>query len=297
MNLPAPRLTVHAALFTVAVLFSANYVISKLGMREFHPLTFAWLRVAASALVLWVVARREPAVTPEDRKRIVGYAVLGVVINQCMFLAGLSLTSVPVAAVLIVTIPVFALAAAIALGKERPTVQKIGGIALAAFGALLVVGGEGLVGSARSVAGAVMIVINCLSYALYLVLSKPMMARVSPKQVVARMFAFGAGLMLPIAAVPLWREQWSDIPPRAWLALALVVAGPTVAAYLLSAWALRHAESSLVAAYTYLQPVLASLMGALFLGDEIHGIVLVAAVLIFAGVALAGRAPDAPVVE
>ncbi|HEX7152907.1 MAG TPA: DMT family transporter [Thermoanaerobaculia bacterium] len=288
---------VHLALLTVAVLFSANYVISKLGMREFHPLTFAWLRVAASALVLFAIARGEAPIPREDRKVILGFAMLGVVINQCLFLAGLSLTTVPVAAVLIVTIPVFALAAAILLGKERATVQKIGGIALAAIGALLAVGGEGIVGNARSLLGAAMIVLNCLSYALYLVLSKPLMARASPKQVVATMFAMGSVLMLPIAAVPLWRENWSAIPPKAWLALALVIAGPTVAAYLLSAWALRHAESSLVATYTYLQPVMASVLGALFLGEEIHAIVLVAAVLIFGGVWLAGKAPDAPVVE
>jgi drug/metabolite transporter (DMT)-like permease len=65
--------------------------------------------------------------------------------------------------------------------------------------------------------------------------------------------------------------------------------GPTVAAYLLKAWALRYADSSLVAAYTYVQPVLATLLGAMFLGETMHPIVLVAAAMIFAGVWLAGR--------
>ena len=73
-------------------------------------------------------------------------------------------------------------------------------------------------------------------------------------------------------------------------ALALVIAGPTVAAYLLNAWALRYAESSVVAAYTYLQPVLATMLGAMFLGEEIRPLVIVAGVMIVAGVALAGRA-------
>lgn len=279
---------VHAALFTVAFLFSANYLISKLGMREFSPLSFAWLRVFGSAILLWIVARGE-SLPRESSRRVTLFAILGVVINQTMFLSGLAFTTIQTAAILITSIPVFAAGAAIVMGRERATATRLGGIALACAGALLVVGGEGLHGTARSMIGAVMILINCLSYALYLVLSKPDMAHLSPRAVVSRMFSVGAVVMLPIAAVPLWRERWSSLSPGAWLALVLVILGPTVAAYLLQAWALRFAESSVVAAYTYLQPVLATLLGAVFLGEHIRGIVVVAAVMIFSGVWLTSR--------
>jgi drug/metabolite transporter (DMT)-like permease len=284
------KFRLHLALFSVALFFSLNYLISKLGMREFSPLSFAWLRVLGSAIILHFVARAEGAVlAPEDRKSMLLFSVLAVVINQSMFLGGLSLTTVQVAAILITTIPVFALGVAIVLGRERATAAKAGGIALAGAGALLVVGHESVGTSWRSFAGAAMIVVNCLSYATYLVVSKPIMSRLSARTVVARMFRYGAILLLPISAWSLVHERWSAIPPRAWLALALVIAGPTVAAYLLNAWALRYAESSVVAAYTYLQPVLATMLGAMFLGEEIRPLVLVAGVMIVAGVALAGR--------
>lgn len=276
------------ALFTVALLFSLNYIISKLGMRELAPLTFAWLRVAGAAVLLAVFARHE-RLERADSRRLVLFSILGVVINQTLFLSGLAFTTVQVAAILITSIPVFTLGAAIVLGREQATAARVGGIALACAGALLVVGGEGWHGTARSLAGAVMILVNCLSYALYLVVSKPHMARLSARAVVARMFSVGTLLMFPIAAPALWKEEWSTISPGAWLALALVILGPTVAAYLLQAWALRHADSSEVAAYTYLQPVIASLLGWLVFSEEIHAIVAVAAVMIFAGVWLAGR--------
>jgi drug/metabolite transporter (DMT)-like permease len=101
------------------------------------------------------------------------------------------------------------------------------------------------------------------------------------------MFVVGAIVLLPIAAWPMWNERWSTISTDAWIALGLVIAGQTVGAYLLQAWALRHADSSSVAVYTYLQPVLASLLGAILLGERLRGIVIVAAVMIFAGVFLA----------
>ena len=279
---------VHAALLAVALLFTANYVIAKLGMREMSPLTFAWLRVAGSAVILWFLARRDP-LPREERRLVLLFAILAVVINQTMFLSGLAFTTVQVAAILITSIPVFALGLAITLGRERASAMRIGGIALACAGALLVVGGEGLSGSARSLIGAAMLLINCFGYALYLVLSKPHMARLSPKAVVAQMFVMGTVLMLPICALPMWRENWSGITSKGWIALGAVILGPTVAAYLLQAWALRHADSSSVAAYTYVQPVLATLLGAMIFGERVRGIVVVAAVMIFLGVWLAGR--------
>src|SRR5256714_1685498 len=96
-------LRVHAALTTVAVLFSANYIISKLAMRAFHPLVFAYLRVVGSAMVLnLVIHERDPApLTRRDRWEIVGFATLAIVINQTFFLTGLSLTNAHIAAILL----------------------------------------------------------------------------------------------------------------------------------------------------------------------------------------------------
>src|SRR5438876_9940366 len=83
-------LRVHAALATAALLFSANYIISKLAMRAFNPLVFAYLRVVGAAIVLnAVIHERQPAsLTRRDGWRLAGFAMLGVVINQTFFLTG-----------------------------------------------------------------------------------------------------------------------------------------------------------------------------------------------------------------
>jgi drug/metabolite transporter (DMT)-like permease len=136
----------------VAVLFSLNYVISKLGMHAFSPMVFAYLRVLGSAIVLNAMLPRGLAPWPRaDRLRVTGYAILGVVINQALFLGGLALTSAHVAVIIMTAIPIFALAAAIVLGRERATVSKIAGIALAFGGALSIVAREGVEGATKSV--------------------------------------------------------------------------------------------------------------------------------------------------
>ena len=275
-------------MFAVAALFSINYIISKVAMHSFAPLSFAWLRVAGAAIVLNVVVPGR-GFTRADSWKIAGFAILGVVLNQTMFLAGLSLTSAHVASILITTIPIFTLIVAIALGLERTTVTKVAGIALALAGALLVVGGEGMAGLTDAMAGTLLIIGNCMAYAIYLVVSKPVVSRLSPARVISRMFAVGAVLMLPIALPSLLRENFQAIPRSAWVGLVIVIAGPTVGAYLISAWALQYSESSLVAVYSYVQPVLTTVLAWAFLGERIRGIVAVAGLMIFAGVGLAGR--------
>lgn len=284
------RFRIHLALFTVAALFSINYIISKLSMRSFAPLSFAFLRVAGAAIAL-NIAVPPRGFARRDSWQIAGFAVLAVFLNQTMFLAGLALSSAHVAAILITTIPIFALAAALVLRLERATVAKVGGIALALTGALLVIGRENVQGLTGAMAGTLLIIGNCMVYAIYLVVSKPMMSRLPPARVIARMFAIGAMLIFPVALPSLLREEWRSIPRSAWIGLLLVIAGPTVAAYLINAWTLRHAESSFVAAYTYVQPVLTTVLAWVFLGEEIRAIVVVAGAMILAGVALAGRAP------
>ena len=286
----AERVRVHVALIAVAVLFSLNYIVSKLAMHAIAPLAFAWLRVAGAAVAMQILFRQRGAAPLErsDRVRIVVYAILGVVLNQSLFLGGLSLTSAHVAAILMTTIPPFALAAAIAVGRERATIVRIGGIALALAGALLLVGSEGFEGATRSFIGDLLLTANAFCYALYLVLAKPMMARISARRFIAAIFGVGALLMIPICAPAMVRQPWRSVPAGAWIGLLVVIAGPTVAAYLLNAWALRYADSSLVATYTYAQPVITTVLAAAFLGESIGASAVIAAVLIFTGVWLAG---------
>lgn len=275
-------------MFSVAAFFSINYIISKLAMHAFAPLTFAWLRVAGAAIVLNAIAPGIGFSRP-DFSRIAGFAILGVVINQSLFLTGLSLTSAHIAAILITTIPIFTLLVALVLRLERANAARITGIVLALAGALLVIGVEGTEGFARSALGALLITGNCLAYGIYLVVSKPVVTRLSPVRVVSLMFAIGTVLMLPVSLRSLMREQWTQIPIAAWIGLLLVIAGPTVGAYVINAWTLRYAESSLVAAYTYLQPLLTTVLAWAILHERIRASVAVAALLIFAGVALASR--------
>lgn len=284
------RAEVHLALALVAFLFSLNYILGKIALAHIEPFAFAWLRVAGSALLMTLVKRWRSTTRSElsaaDKRSAIWFSVLGVGINQLMFLKGLSLTSAHEAAILITTIPIFTLLGAFALRTERATALKIAGIVIAGSGALLIVAARPHGDAPARVLGDICILINCLAYGLYLVVSRSMSRRTSPIALVSWMFTVGSVIMLPFCATALLRVQWQTIPLTSWLALAGVVIGPTVVAYVLSAWALARADSSVVAAYTYAQPFIATLLAAVLLGERLTTRVAVAALLIIGGVFL-----------
>lgn len=285
---------VHLALAVVAVLFSANYIVAKFALQHLNPFAFSWLRVLGSSVALQslLAARRQQPFLPKGSlPAMAAYSLLGVVANQLLFITGLSMTTAHEAAILITTIPIATLLGAIFLRTERASARQLLGIAIAAGGALLLLlpKASGAHGATNRLLGDILIIINCACYGLYLVVSRDVMRRYSPLRVIAQIFSIGTLLMFPFCVPGLLQTEWSSVPTSAWVALLAVIAGPTVGAYLLNGWALVRASSTAVAAYTYVQPFLATLLAWLLLGERLTGIVFVAATLIMSGVFLAGR--------
>jgi len=81
-------------------------------------------------------------------------------------------------------------------------------------------------------------------------------------------------------------EGFNNISQGSWLATDYIVLVPTLVAYYLNAWALMRVAPTIVAAYIYLQPVLAFGVAPIVLGESLNSRTIVACALIFAGVAV-----------
>jgi drug/metabolite transporter (DMT)-like permease len=138
-----------------------------------------------------------------------------------------------------------------------------------------------------------MLVGNTLSYGVYLVLARGTIARLGSLRTVAWVMSTGALLALPFTLRDTLAIPWETLSPATWASIVFVVLGPTVLTYLLNAWALSRADSSLVATYVYAQPPIAALASFWFLGLVPAPRVLVAAAIIAVGLTLATRAPSA----
>ena len=286
-----PGLSLYAALVAVQVFFGVHYLAAKVVLREIPPPAWATIRVAVSAAILLAYAAWKRKL-PRGRREIgelALYAIFGVVINQICFIEGLSRTTATHSAILNTMIPVGTLAFAILLGREAFTAAKGGSLALAFAGVMLVVRPDRAAFSPQTLAGDLLTLVNGLSYAFFLVISKRVLRRVDAVGATATLLLFGSvGIGLYG-----WRDvaalDFASVSATAWWTGAFIVIFPTVAAYFLIYWALARAESSTVALYVYLQPVIAGALSAVFLGERVGATTLLGAALIFAAVAFATR--------
>jgi drug/metabolite transporter (DMT)-like permease len=282
---------VHLALAFAQAGFALFPIFGKLALRSIPPLVLAAIRVVSSAVMLEIVRRLSPEerIAPSDRGRIFLLASLGVSFNQVLFILGLSLTTAVNTSILISAIPVFTLAAAVLLGREGTTPRAIGGIVLAGAGALVLLNAERFEWSSRYLRGDLLILANGFSYSLYLVLSRPILARYRPLAFTSAVFRWGAPPIV-LAAIPaLLRFSPGTVSPTAWWSLGAVIVFCTVVPYLLNSWALARTKASRVAAYVFLQPVIAATLAIVVLGERPGWRTAVAAALIFGGLAVTLR--------
>ncbi|TDI31515.1 MAG: DMT family transporter [Acidobacteria bacterium] len=295
MNRPRTQAGAAGLLVVVQVLFGVHYFAAKIVLAEIPPLAWAGLRVAAAALFLlplaFLISGRRAVPRPADLARLAGLSLLGVVINQWAFVEGLSRTSITHSALINTGIPVLTLIFAVLMRQERANPGKLASIFLAMLGVLVLLRVDSMVLD-RATRGDLITLINATSFSLFLVLSRPLLTRLDPLMATGFLFAFGSLVLLPLGA-PLWlRISPSTLQPATWLWGAFVVLGATVVAYSLNYLALRRMESSVVALFILLQPLLAASADVWVMGSKWTLRLSAATVLIGAGVVcalLAGR--------
>jgi drug/metabolite transporter (DMT)-like permease len=289
------RFKPHLALITVQILFGIWPIFGKIVLRSMSTTSLIALRLVGAAVLFAILQR---SLTPLLRMRLkdivilTACSMLGIVGNQFLFVNGLALTTVINAEILSTTIPVYALAVSILLGYDRGSRKTLIGIVLSAAGVLYLVNPLHADFSRSTTTGNVLILINAFLYALYIVFSKGLVERYGALNVVTWIFLIGSVITVPVGIYSLQREDLAAIGATTWVAVAFIIIFPTVVAYYLNAWALTRVPPSVVAIYIYMQPLIAFGFAPLLLGESWSWRTIVAALMIFGGVALVTRDKD-----
>lgn len=283
------RVKVHLSLLAVALIYGATFSLAKEVMPEYiNPLTFILLRVGA-ALVLFLIFHSLFIKEKVDRKDLAGLALsslFGVATNMLMFFEGLANTSPINASVLMMITPVFVFVIYTIVDKRGIHWIKALGIVLAAIGAMMLMGGAKLSFSKATLYGDILIMLNALSYAIYLVYVKRFLIKYNPITVSKWNFIFGFMMVLPFGVGGLEEINWALFPTSIWAIFVFVLVGTTFITYLLNAWALQRATPTLVGSYIYLQPVIATVLALTTQKDTLTIEKVIFILLIFAGVYL-----------
>ena len=196
----------------------------------------------------------------------------GVTVNQMCFTIGLRYTSVSHASIIVGMGPIYTLVLAVLLQLETATWRKATGMAIALAGIVVMAAEKGLSAHSPSLLGDAIVMAGSIGFAMYVVLGK----RVAGKYDTLTMTAFnhfaGALIVLPLAirqAKALGpAENWRAIPWAGWGALFYMAIFSSAMAYVFYFWLLRYLEASQLSAFSYLLPMLATVLGILWLGEK-----------------------------
>ncbi len=279
----------HLYILSANIFYGLNYTFAKIALQQIPPFALVVSRVTIGLLLftfIFFFFKREK-VARQDQLKLIACALFGVACNQLMFIKGLDLTSEIHASLIMITTPILVLIAAWFVLKERITIKKISGIVIGAVGVyILVITGKLNPNSPSGVAGDLLIMANAASYAIFLVIAKPLFSKYSAFTISFMIFFYSLFMVFPFGIIELLQLPWADITAATWFAWMYVVVFATFVAYMLNILGLQHGSPTLVSIYIYTQPVIATLVAVAMQTDNLTVQKVISAVLIFTGVAL-----------
>lgn len=255
------------------------------GISGFNMVCF---RVFGAACLFWFTSlfvRRE-RVVPADILKFAGAALFGLVLNQCCFTIGLSVTSPINASIVTTSMPIFAMLLSALILKEPITGKKSVGVLMGCSGALILIlsSAQALTGKEGDIRGDLLCLFAQFSFALYLSLFRDLIRRYSVFTINKWMFLWAALYILPFSFGTMPEIRWSEVPPLTWCEVAYVVGVSTYVCYILTMVGQRTLRPTVVSVYNYVQPIVSvtvSVVMGIGVFGWLHGL---AVALVFSGV-------------
>ena len=279
------RTAIAASIGFLVAAWAGNFIAAKIGLRSLPAFAMASFRVVLAGIAMvpiYFLCSRLPVFAEAAAFRRQGFSArdlwvflylgfFGVTVNQTCFTVGLHFTSVSHAAVIVGLGPIYILILAVLFRMERATGHKVVGMLIALFGVAVLASENGISLHSSSLAGDAITMTGSLGFAMYVVLGK----RVAGKYDSLTMTAFnhfaGALIVLPLAiseAAHFSAADFRNVPWQAWAAVIYMAVISSAMAYVFYFWLLRYLEASQLSAFTYLLPVLATILGILWLGEK-----------------------------
>jgi drug/metabolite transporter (DMT)-like permease len=295
------RPAIAAAIAVLVVVWAINFIAAKIGLLYLSPLAMASFRVVVAGVVMIPVYfsclrlrafaeaadLRRRGFTRRDLSAFLYLGFFGVTVNQMSFTIGLHFTSVGHAAVIVGLGPLYILILAVLLRLERATGHKVVGMLIALAGVAVLASENGMSPHSASIAGDAITMAGSIGFAIYAVLGKRVAEKYDTLTITAFGHFAGALLVLPVAFLEcnnLYSAGNWPIPWQAWAAILYMAVLSSALAYAFYFWLLRYLEASQLSAFTYLLPVLATILGILWLGEKGSWSQVVGGVMALAGV-------------
>lgn len=286
----------HGAAFIAYAIFGFNIIICKdlTSGGLIPPLGIFTLRSLVAGALFWIVSAFQPyeKVERKDYIRIFAASMLGFLTCQVTFLVGIPHITPMDCSILTAMAPIYTMAVAAIAIKEPITLKKAAGVALSFVGVIYLIVSRVVApgGAAESTPfGIFMIILNSLSFSMYLGIFKPLIAKYSTITFMKWIFLFSACVSTPISMGGLMKVEWAAIPAKQYAELAYLIICATFITYSLIPLAQKRIRPTLISMYSYVQPIIAIAVSIAIGMDTLTWQKVLATVLVFSGVVIVSR--------
>ena len=291
MTRPAPPgWLVWSALGIVYVVWGSTYLAIRYVVDSLPPLLSAGSRFALAGLVLagYLLVRRGRRALAATRRQYVNAAVVGLLLllggNGGVTVAEERGLPSGLAALLVAAVPLWVVLMRL-LSRDRPAVLTMVGVAIGFLG-LAVLLGPGARPEDVSAGAAVLVLLSSLLWAVGSYYATR--ADLPDEPLLASVAEMGAGAV-GLAIVGVLTHESVDaaaIRLSSVLALVYLVVFGSLVAFTAYSWLLSVAPVSKVSTYAYVNPVVAVLLGALFVGEDVTGTAVIGGAMTVLAVAV-----------
>lgn len=286
----------HLACFGAYFIFGLNIVFCKdiANAGVVTPIELFCLRSVGACALFWLISLFLPRehVRPIDLVQIVFASILGLLITQITFLKAITITTSIDISILSSASPIMTMFVAAIVLKEPITLKKAGGVLMSFAGVMLLIFNSSTAGSGvaqTSTLGVVLMICNGLAFALYLGIFRPLISRYSVVTFMKWMFLFSMLLVVPFNLGNLAAIEYSKISVSVLLQIGFLILFATFIAYYLIPIGQKALRPTIVSMYSYMQPIIATVLSIIIGMDRLTWQKVVAAMLVFTGVAVVNR--------
>lgn len=290
----------HIAAFIAYAIFGFNIIVCKDLTSDglIPPLGIFTLRSLVAGALFWIVSLFRPAekIDRKDFIRIFAASMIGFLTCQLTFLVGIPHITPMDCSVLTAMAPIYTMGIAAIVIKEPVTVKKAIGVALSFAGIIYLilsrVNAPGGVTESTPF-GIFMLILNSLSFSMYLGIFKPLIAKYSAVTFMKWIFLFSAIVAAPLSIKGLISVDWTGIPPVQYAELSYLIICATFISYFLIPVAQKRIRPTLVSMYSYVQPIIAIGISISIGMDILTWQKILATVLVFSGVVIVSYSKSA----
>ena len=282
----------------VVLIWASNTIVSKLVLRDVTPPLLALVRFSLAALgfylpVFLLMTRLAPPLRREDLVRLGLVGTLGSASSVLLFTIGVSMTPATDAGLILMTAPICtALLAWLFLGERLGRARSLGMVVAFVGAGLLATDGRVTAPEPSILLGSAYLLLCQVAWGAYTLLSKPLLARRPPLQVLATSHLFSVVALWPATGL---LGAWAELPGvlewslTTWLGIGYMALFVSALSQALYVYGLRELSASQAISFMYLQPIFTAALAAVFLDERPTALTFACGGLILLGLWLVNR--------